>query len=118
MQPWQLIQNPETKQVNIKFLVAFGKFYWTPGYNWLRRNDDITRLDAHSAHEVLIQVFVMHKQISSLTNGGWKTNSVFHDCNTNVLLLLDSASDNSMMSPRSQRLIDSTDSLIAIGMTC
>ena len=34
MQPWQLIQNPETKQVNIKFLVAFGKFYWTPGYNF------------------------------------------------------------------------------------
>ena len=31
---WGIIQNPETK-VNIKFLVAFGKVYWTPGYNWL-----------------------------------------------------------------------------------
>ena len=36
-----LIQNIETK-VNIKFLVAFGKFYWTPGYNRPRRNDLIT----------------------------------------------------------------------------
>ena len=42
-----LIQNPETK-VNNKFLVALGKYYWTPGYNWMQRNDLITRLDTHS----------------------------------------------------------------------
>ena len=46
---WGLIQNPETKS-NIKLLVAFGKIYLTPGYNWLRRNNAITRLDAHSSH--------------------------------------------------------------------
>ena len=37
----------------------------------------------------------MHKDISTLTNGGWKTNAVFQDYNTNVLLLLDNASENS-----------------------
>ena len=41
---WGLIQNPETK-VNIKFLVSFGKYYCTPGYNWLRRNFFDKRLE-------------------------------------------------------------------------
>ena len=66
---WGLIQNPETK-VNIKFLVSFGGFYWTPGYNCLQRNDSITRLDAHSSHEVLVQVFTMKNIKKSLINDG------------------------------------------------
>ena len=59
---WGLIQTPGTK-VNIKFLVAFEKFYWKSGYNWLRRNDSITRLDAHISHEVLVQVFIIKYKI-------------------------------------------------------
>ena len=51
---WGLIQYPETK-ANIKFLVAFGEFYWTPGYNWPQRKKLITRLDAHSSHKVLFK---------------------------------------------------------------
>ena len=73
---WGLIQNPETK-VNIKFLVEVGKYYWTPGYNLPQRNDLITRLDAHSSHEVLVQVFTMKNKIQSLINDGWQTNEIF-----------------------------------------
>ena len=73
---WGLIQNPETK-VNIKFLVEFGKFYFTPGYNWQRKNDLITGLYAHSSHEVLVQVFSMKNKIQSLFNDGWQTNAIF-----------------------------------------
>ena len=75
---WGMIQNPETK-VNIEFIVAFGKYDWTPGYNWLQRNDLITRLDAQSSHEVLVQVFTMQNKIQSLFNYGWQTNAIFQD---------------------------------------
>ena len=66
---WGVIQNQETK-VNIKLLVVFGKYYWTPSYNWRRRNDLITRLDAHSSHEVLVKVFTMKNKIQPLINDG------------------------------------------------
>ena len=66
---WGLIKSLETK-VNIKFLVALGKYNWTPGYNWLQRKYLITRLDAHSSHEVLVQVFTMQNKIQSLINYG------------------------------------------------
>ena len=59
---WGLIQNPETK-VNIKFLVSFGKYYWTPGYNLPQIKKLITRLYAHISHELLVQVFTMQNKI-------------------------------------------------------
>ena len=73
---WGLIQNPETR-VNIKFLVAFEKYYWTHGYIWLRRNNLITRLDSHSSHEVLVQVFTIKNKIQSIINHGWQINKIF-----------------------------------------
>ena len=82
---WGLIQNPETK-VNIKLLVEFGKFYWTPGYNCLLRNNLITQLDAHSSHEVLVQVFTIQNKIQSLINDGWQTNEIFQDCYTKLVI--------------------------------
>ena len=83
---WEIIQNPETK-VNIKFLVSFGKFHWTPGYNCLQRKDSIKRLDAHSSHEVLAQVFTMKNKIQSLINNCWQTNAIFQECYTNLIRL-------------------------------
>ena len=71
----------------IKFLVAFGKFYFTPGYNWQRKNDLITGLYAHSSHEVLVQVFTMKNKIQSLINDGCKTNTIFKYCYTNLTRL-------------------------------
>ena len=59
---WGLIQNPETK-VNIKFLVSFGKYYWTPGYNLPQIKKLITRLYAHISHELFVQVFTMQNKI-------------------------------------------------------
>ena len=83
---WCLIQNPETK-VNINFLVEFGKSYWTPGYNWTQRNYLITRLYAHSSHEVLVQVFTTKNKIKSLINGVWKTNAIFQYLYKNLMIL-------------------------------
>ena len=83
---WGLIQNTETK-VNIKFLVAFGEYYWTPGYNWLLKKYLIKRLDAHSSHEVIVQVSTMQNKIQSLINDGWQTNKIFQDCYTNLMRL-------------------------------
>ena len=82
----RIIQNPETK-ANIKFLVEFGKYYWTPGYSCLWRNDLTTSLDAHSAHEFLVQVFNIQNKIKSLINDGCQTNAIFKDFYTNLMRL-------------------------------
>ena len=112
---WGLIQNPETR-VNIKFLVAFGKYYWIPGYNWLRRNNLITRLDAHSSHEVLVQVFTMQNKIQQLINYVWQTDEIFKDFYTNLMRLPHDEYHpaKGTMSPQNTTSIDSMDSLTAI----
>ena len=55
------------------FLTAFRKKFWDPNYPWLHRKDQLTKLDGHSCQEVLIQVFLMSKQLQMLEEGGWKT---------------------------------------------
>ena len=73
-----LIKNPVIR-VHVSFLVAFGKKYWTPGYNWIRRKDSITKIEAHSCHEVLLQVFCMHSTIKKLCQD-WQSDSEFVQC--------------------------------------
>ena len=77
---YALIQNPETK-ANLSFIVAFGKAYWSPGYNWIRRHDCISKRDGHSCHECLIQVFCMMTKLKQLQSD-WQQQPEFAICKT------------------------------------
>ena len=68
-------------------IVAYGKYYWTPGYNWLRRNYLVTTLDAQISHKGLVQVFTMQNKIQSLINDGCQKNAIFQDCYKNLMIL-------------------------------
>ena len=61
----ELVRNPEVK-VYLSFLTAFAKTFWDPAYNWIRRKDAISKLDGHSCHEVLLQVFTMSELLNRL----------------------------------------------------
>ena len=67
------IQKRSAKLVLLLCLVIC---FWTSGYNWIRRKDEQTKLEGHSSHEVLVQVFIMSMQLKKLENGRWKNECV------------------------------------------
>ena len=72
----------------VSIITAFGDFFWTSGYNWIRRKDEQTKLEGHSCHEVLVQVFIMSMQLKKLENGQWKNEEAFiNECVTLCSLL-------------------------------
>ena len=83
----ELGKNPETK-CQVSFITAFGDLFWTSGrYNWIRRKDERTKLEGHSCHEILVQVFIMSMQLKKLENGRWKNEETFNECVTLCSLL-------------------------------
>ena len=77
-----LIKNPEIK-AQLSFLSAFGKRYWTREYDWIRRKDDISKLEGHSCHEVLLNVFCCHSTLSKLSQD-WENDPTFSVCKSLV----------------------------------
>ena len=77
-----LIKNPEIK-AQLSFLSAFGKRYWTREYNWIQHKDDISKLEGHSCHEVLLNVFCCHSTLSKLSQD-WENDPAFSVCKSLV----------------------------------
>ena len=95
----EIVKNPETK-VQMSFLKAFGIYYWTPGYNWIRRKDKLTKLDGHSSHEALLAVFEMSTKLAKMESDGWKTIPEFKECLDLTEALPDIVAKGQKLSPR------------------
>ena len=87
-----LWKNPEVK-CHLSFIVHFGKEYWTPGYNWMRMKDEITKHEGHCSHEMLQQVFVMLSKLDEIISS-WESMPVFAECTQLVNALDDDILDD------------------------
>ena len=98
-----LVKNPEVR-AQLSFLVAFGRTFWNKAFNWMRRKDSLTKLDGHSCHEVLIQVFCMESQLSHIADH-WRDYPEFAQCKKFTDELDNSIlDDSSCLSPRASTL--------------
>ena len=95
---YTLIINDETR-ANLSFIVAFGKAYWSSGYNWIRRHDTLSKRDGHSCHECLIQVFCMMTRLKKIQTN-WQQDCAFAACQTLTDALSNEVKENQVKSPK------------------
>jgi hypothetical protein len=71
----KVLKNKVVK-VQLHFICAFGKVFWTKHFNWLKRINPKSGLSGHSSHEMCVQVFLMQNELILLI-ASYKTMDAF-----------------------------------------
>jgi hypothetical protein len=75
-------QDSPTHYTSLRWIVAFGDAFFDANMEWVKRHDPVFGAGSygHISRVVPEHLFIMHKQLESLKNGGWKTAPEFAGC--------------------------------------
>ncbi len=75
-------QDSPTHYTSLRWIVAFGDAFFDANMEWVKRHDPVFGAGSygHISRLVPEHLFIMHKQLESLKNGGWKTAPEFAGC--------------------------------------